>query len=31
VAALTRNRFVWLGSMGVGVVGLLFFARAFLA
>jgi len=30
VAALTRNRLVWLGSMGVGFVGLIFFARAFI-
>jgi len=30
VAALTRNRLVWFGSMGVGLVGLVFFARAFL-
>lgn len=30
VAALTRNRLVWFGSIGVGLVGLFFFARAFL-
>jgi hypothetical protein len=30
VAALTRNRLVWFGSMGVGLVGLLFFAQALL-
>ena len=29
VAALTRNRLVWFGSIGVGLVGLAFFARAF--
>ncbi len=31
VAALTRNRLVWLGSMGVGLVGVVFFVRALLA
>ncbi|HEY3351221.1 MAG TPA: DUF4337 domain-containing protein [Thermoanaerobaculia bacterium] len=30
VAALTRNRLVWFGSMGVGLVGLAFFVRALL-
>ncbi|HVO51325.1 MAG TPA: DUF4337 domain-containing protein [Thermoanaerobaculia bacterium] len=30
VAALTRNRLVWFGSLGFGLVGLAFFARAFL-
>ena len=30
VAALTRNRLVWFGSMGVGVIGLALFAMAFL-
>jgi hypothetical protein len=30
VAALTRNRLVWLASIGVGLVGLAFFARALL-
>lgn len=30
VAALTRNRLVWFGSIGFGLVGLAFFARAFL-
>lgn len=30
VAALTRSQPVWLGSMGFGLVGVLFFARAFL-
>jgi hypothetical protein len=30
VAALTRNRLVWFGSMGVGLVGLVLFARALL-
>lgn len=30
VAALTRNRLVWFGSLGFGLVGLVFFARAFL-
>jgi hypothetical protein len=31
VAALTRHRLVWLGSMGVGLIGLAFFAKAFFA
>jgi hypothetical protein len=31
VAALTRNKLVWFGSMGVGLVGLVLFARALLA
>ena len=30
VAALTRNKLVWLGSMGAGLIGLAFFAKAFL-
>ena len=30
VAALTRNRLVWFGSMGVGLIGLALFAKAFL-
>jgi hypothetical protein len=30
VAALTRNRLVWFGSMGVGLIGLGLFAKAFL-
>ncbi len=28
VAALTRNRLVWFGSMGVGLVGIVLFAKA---
>jgi hypothetical protein len=30
VAALTRNRLVWFGSIAVGLIGLAFFAKAFL-
>jgi Domain of unknown function (DUF4337) len=30
VAALTRNKLVWFGSMGTGLIGLAFFAKAFL-
>jgi hypothetical protein len=30
VAALTRNKLVWFGSMGAGLIGLAFFAKAFL-
>ena len=30
VAALTRNRFVWIGSIGVGVFGLVLFGLTFL-
>ena len=30
VAALTRNKLVWFGSMGVGLIGLALFAKAFL-
>jgi Domain of unknown function (DUF4337) len=30
VAALTRNKSVWFGSMGTGLIGLAFFAKAFL-
>lgn len=30
VAALTRNKLVWFGSMGAGLIGLTFFAKAFL-
>jgi hypothetical protein len=30
VAALTRNKLVWFGSIGVGLIGLALFAKAFL-
>jgi len=30
VAALTRDKLVWFGSMGAGLIGLAFFAKAFL-
>ena len=30
VSALTRNRLVWFGSMGVGLIGLALFAKTFL-
>lgn len=30
VAALTRNRLVWFGSIGVGLIGLVLFAKALL-
>jgi hypothetical protein len=31
VAALTRNRLVWFGSMGVGLVGIVLFAKTLLS
>jgi len=31
VAALTRNKLVWFGSMGVGLIGLALFAKALLS